>query len=206
MHGLRGRRRWVDALARMSAVGVNDFLQDIANTLGRDVANLFSLKCLACIIQNMNTKPEIKLIYLDICCFNRPFVDQSQLLVRLQTEAKLDIQQSIREGKLALAWSAVLDLENSANTNTERSKTIDGWKSFAVIDIDATPQIEAMAEEIAESGVKPMDALHVANAITAGAAYLLTTDKQLLKKMAVEPRVRVIDPIDFIRSQYSHEN
>jgi len=206
MHGLRGRRRWVDALARMSAVGVNDFLQDIANTLGRDEANLFSLKCLACIIQNMNTKPEIKLIYLDICCFNRPFDDQSQLLVRLQTEAKLDIQQSIREGKLALAWSAVLDLENSANTNTERSKIIDGWKSFAVIDIDATPQIEAMAEEIAESGVKPMDALHVANAITAGAAYLLTTDKQLLKKMAVEPRVRVIDPIDFIRSQYSHEN
>ena len=185
---------------------MNDFLQDIANTLGRDVANLFSLKCLACIIQNMNTKPEIKLIYLDICCFNRPFDDQSQLLVRLQTEAKLDIQQSIREGKLALAWSAVLDLENSANTNTERSKIIDGWKSFAVIDIDATPQIEAMAEEIAESGVKPMDALHVANAITAGAAYLLTTDKQLLKKMAVEPRVRVIDPIDFIRSQYSHEN
>jgi predicted nucleic acid-binding protein len=165
-----------------------------------------SLKKLACKMPNMHTKPEITLIYLDICCFNRPFDDQSQLLVRLQTEAKLDIQQSIREGKLALAWSAVLDLENSANTNTERSKIIDGWKSFAVIDIDLTPQIEAMAEEIADSGVKPMDALHVANAIAAGAAYLLTTDKQLLKKMTADPRIHVIDPIDFIRSQYSHEN
>jgi hypothetical protein len=41
---------------------------------------------------------------------------------------------------------------------------------------------------------------------TAGAAYLLTMDKQLIKKMAAEPRVRVIDPIDFIRSQYRHEN
>lgn len=75
-----------------------------------------------------------------------------------------------------------------------------------MIDIDLAPQIEAMAEEIAESGVKPMDALHVANAIAAGAAYLLTTDKQLLKKMGAEPRIRVIDPIDFIRSQHSHEN
>jgi hypothetical protein len=74
-----------------------------------------------------------QLIYLDICCFNRPFDDQSQLLVRLQTEAKLDIQQSIREGKLALAWSAVLDLENIANADSERSKAIEGWKSLAVL-------------------------------------------------------------------------
>ena len=38
------------------------------------------------------------LIYLDICCFNRPFDDQSQLLIRLQTEAKLFVQDSIRKG------------------------------------------------------------------------------------------------------------
>ena len=147
-----------------------------------------------------------QLIYLDSCCFNRPFDDQSQLLVRLQTEAELDIQQSIREGKLALAWSAVLDLENIANADSERSKAIEGWKSLAVIDMDANPQIEALAEEIAGIGVKPMDALHVASAITAGSAYLLTTDKQLLRKMAVDPRVRVIDPVDFIRTQQDNNH
>jgi hypothetical protein len=37
-------------------------------------------------------------IYLDICCFNRPFDDQTQLLVRLQTEAKLAVQDAIRTG------------------------------------------------------------------------------------------------------------
>ena len=31
-------------------------------------------------------------VYLDNCCFNRPFDDQSQLRIRLETEAKLDIQ------------------------------------------------------------------------------------------------------------------
>lgn len=156
----------------------------------------------------MDTKLEVTLIYLDICCFNRPFDDQGQLLVRLQTEAKLDIQQSVREGKLALVWSAVLDLENTANADIERSKTIEGWKPLAVIDMDVTPQIESLADEFAGMGVKPMDALHVASAIAAGATYLLTTDKQLLKKMAVEPRVRVIDPVDFIKTQQdnNHEN
>jgi hypothetical protein len=36
------------------------------------------------------------LIYLDICCFNRPFDQQEQTLVRLQTEAKLAVQRGVR--------------------------------------------------------------------------------------------------------------
>ena len=157
---------------------------------------------------SMDINPEVTLIYLDICCFNRPFDDQSQLLVRLQTEAKLDIQQSVREGKLALVWSAVLDLENTANPDIERSKVINGWKPLAIIDIEPTPQVESLAEEFSSMGVKPMDALHAASAIVAGATYLITTDKQLLKKTVVEPRICVIDPVDFIKTQQEklHEN
>lgn len=59
-------------------------------------------------------------VYLDLCCFNRPFDDQSQLLVRLQTEAKLAIQESIRTHDHALIWSAILDLENTGNPDPER--------------------------------------------------------------------------------------
>jgi len=35
-------------------------------------------------------------IYLDNCCYNRPFDDQNQLSVRLETEAKLAIQYMMR--------------------------------------------------------------------------------------------------------------
>ncbi|MFO7884916.1 MAG: hypothetical protein R6U68_08850 [Desulfobacteraceae bacterium] len=35
-------------------------------------------------------------IYLDNCCFNRPFDDQTSLRIRLETEAKLDIQAKTR--------------------------------------------------------------------------------------------------------------
>ena len=35
-------------------------------------------------------------IYLDVCSFNRPFDDQSQLRIRLEAEAKLKIQDEVR--------------------------------------------------------------------------------------------------------------
>jgi len=33
------------------------------------------------------------LIYLDLCCFNRPFDDQAQARIRLETEAKVAIRK-----------------------------------------------------------------------------------------------------------------
>ncbi|MDR2716284.1 MAG: hypothetical protein LBB46_06020 [Coriobacteriaceae bacterium] len=36
-------------------------------------------------------------IYLDNCCFNRPFDDQKQIKVKLETEAKLSIQRQISD-------------------------------------------------------------------------------------------------------------
>lgn len=38
-------------------------------------------------------------IYLDNCCFNRPFDDQSQIRIRLESEAKLKIQEEIQVKK-----------------------------------------------------------------------------------------------------------
>ena len=43
------------------------------------------------------------LVYLDNCCFNRPFDDQSKIRILLETEAKLAVQELIRSGTLQLA-------------------------------------------------------------------------------------------------------
>jgi predicted nucleic acid-binding protein len=139
-------------------------------------------------------------IYLDLCCFNRPFDDQSQLIVRLQTEAKLYIQEAIREGRYTLVWSAVLDLENEANPDVRRRQTIADWRRLACVDMDASTDIERLANELAGKGIKPMDALHVASAINAGADWMLTTDLALSRKMQSDERIRVVDPVDFIRT------
>lgn len=65
-------------------------------------------------------------IYLDNCCFNRPFDDQTQIRIRLEAEAKLRIQDDLLERKYELVWSYILDAENSVNPFEERKRLIKG--------------------------------------------------------------------------------
>ncbi len=46
-------------------------------------------------------------VYLDNCTFNRPFDDQTQIRISLETEAKLYIQERIRDRTLELVWSYI---------------------------------------------------------------------------------------------------
>ena len=95
--------------------------------------------------------------------------------------------------------SAVLDLENAANPDPDRREVIEDWKFLAVVDVETHPDVEDLASELACRGIKSMDALHLAGAIRPGAAWFLTTDHALLRKGKREKRVKVVDPIDFIR-------
>lgn len=44
-------------------------------------------------------------IYMDNCCLNRPFDDQSKIRIRLESEAVLFIQEKIATHEIELAWS-----------------------------------------------------------------------------------------------------
>ena len=79
-------------------------------------------------------------IYLDNCCFNRPYDDQSNLRIRLEAEAKLKIQEEIRSGVYALVWSYILDYENSKNPFKERKEQIAKWKMYAIEDIQESTE------------------------------------------------------------------
>jgi predicted nucleic acid-binding protein len=137
-------------------------------------------------------------VYLDICCFNRPFDDQSQARVRLEAEAKLEIQQRIANGRLELAWSYVLEHENHANPFELRRNLVARWKSEAVVDIEETDWILLQAHEIASRGMRAADALHVACAIAAGCDFFLTTDDVILKRMQGFARITVMNPTQYI--------
>ena len=53
--------------------------------------------------------------YLDNCAYNRPYDDQSQIKIELETQAKLEIQRQIRDGEVELSASYILVAENTAN-------------------------------------------------------------------------------------------
>jgi len=136
-------------------------------------------------------------VYLDNCCFNRPYDNQDNLLVLLETEAKLFIQSLIYSGKLLLIWSFVLDYENDANPFDERKYSIAEWKKFATTDCDLCDEITNIAKKLLELGLCPKDASHIACAIYAGADFFITTDKKILNKPV--HGVNLINPIDFAR-------
>jgi predicted nucleic acid-binding protein len=138
-------------------------------------------------------------IYLDNCCFNRPFDDQSQMRIRLEAEAKLYVQDKVREGQLQLVWSYILDYENNANPFEERRTAIREWKPKAAVDVGETPEILAIAHILFNKGLKAKDALHVACAIHAGCEYFLTTDDSVLKKGQGIGDVKIVDPPTFVR-------
>jgi hypothetical protein len=66
-------------------------------------------------------------LYLDNCCFNRPFDDQSHLRIRLEAEAKMRIQEEILSGSYDLVWSYLLSYENGKNPFRERREQIAKW-------------------------------------------------------------------------------
>lgn len=138
-------------------------------------------------------------IYLDDCCFNRPFDDQSQIRIRLESEAKLKIQEEIRDGKIQLIWSYILDYENDKNPFKERKVQIGGWKKYAIIDIQENNELLETANSLNQKGIKKFDSLHIACAILAKCKYFLTTDDNVLRRSKQIDAINVNDPIGFIK-------
>jgi predicted nucleic acid-binding protein len=135
-------------------------------------------------------------IYLDMCCFNRPYDDQGQARIRLETEAKLMLQQRIRDRSCELVWSSVLDFECSRNPFEEHRLAILEWRTLASEIVIADPGIVAKATEMAGQGIGSYDALHLACALAAGAELLVTTDDQMIRKTRDVPGVSVLLPGD----------
>jgi hypothetical protein len=130
--------------------------------------------------------------------YHRPFDDQSQLRISLETQAKLYVQQKVLSGEYDLMWSYIVEYENTRNPFDARFDSVYGWKEVAKKSImGETSEILELGESLMERGVKLYDALHVACADAGGCDYFLTVDKKLLNKPINE--VRIYNPIDFIR-------
>ena len=135
-------------------------------------------------------------VYLDNCCYNRPYDDQTQLRIELETKAKLHIQQQIIKKNLTLVSSIILDFENKDNPYELRKLTISDFLKNSSEYVDSSEEVIKLANEINLKGIKTKDASHLACAIYAKCDYFLTTDDKLLKYS--DNRICTISPVDFI--------
>jgi len=136
-------------------------------------------------------------VYLDCCAYNRPFDDQRNTVIHIETEAKLVIQQMIKDNKLSLIWSDILDYENFDNPFEERREQIAEWEYLSSSKVEINNEVFNMAKEYIGVGLKQKDAAHVACAVYANADYFITVDKKILNR---EIRgITIIDPVEFLR-------
>lgn len=138
-------------------------------------------------------------VYLDNCCYNRPYDDQTQRRISLETQAKLHVQEMIRNDELELVTSFINMYELSQSKFASRRETIleyvqDNASEF--INSDNGGQIKQRAEEIMKTGITMKDAYHIACAESVGCDYLLTTDDRFLKYKPED--LQIINPIDFL--------
>ena len=138
-------------------------------------------------------------IYLDNCCYNRPFDDQTQLKIALESAAKLAIQTQMRSGELEYVWSDELDVEVGDSPFLDRQEKILPWRDGATVHVAITSAIEDRAIELMQFGIKSADALHLACAESAGCDWFFTTDRGILKKVQNIGLMRVANPIAYVQ-------
>ena len=144
-----------------------------------------------------------KLIYLDNCCFNRPYDDQAQPNVAIETLAKLYIQELVLKHELDIVWSYILKFENSRNIFEAKREAIAQWEKISIRFVERSEIITAMAREIAATGVKPADSLHIACAIAAKCDYMITVDNRMLQYH--DNRIIICNPVDFIKRESEND-
>ena len=137
-------------------------------------------------------------IYLDNCTFNRPFDDQNQLKIKLETEAKLFIQKGIIHGNYELVWSYILEYENSQNRFDDKRNAVYDWKNRAKIHCIENDEIIKYAETLKNMNIRTKDALHIACSVYAHSDYFITTDRQLFKLTL--DKIKIVNPLSFINA------
>ena len=145
-------------------------------------------------------------IYLDNCAYNRPYDDQTQLSVAMESQSKLHIQADIKEGKLDLVGSYILDYELSRNPFEMRKQPIQRFLTDYVkfyVGPERELEIASIASDIMKTGIKEKDAFHVASAIFAKCDYFISTDIRLLKLRS--DKIKMVTPIEFVTEMEGEE-
>jgi hypothetical protein len=135
-----------------------------------------------------------------MCAIHRPLDDQTQLRVRLEAAAVVGILDRCGTSGLHLSSSDALMYEARRNPHPDRRKYVEAVLRAADVHQSLTAEVEARAAQLVDVGVSPLDALHVASAEAAGAAYFCTCDDRLLRAIRnrVATGLRAVTPLELV--------
>ena len=141
-------------------------------------------------------------IYVDVCCLNRPFDDQTQERIRSETAAVKAVLDAVSVGQHRWVTSTAVEFEISRCQDAVRRSVLQVLLELGAETVSLNARALELAETIAETGLRGIDAIHLALAEEAGCDVFLTTDDDLLHKgqiLARPLRIRVLNPIEWVR-------
>lgn len=143
-------------------------------------------------------------VYLDTSTYNRPFDDQTQPKIFLETQAVIIILQMVEVKAIKLISSSVLEYENSRNPYPIKQEAMNRYLQLAELRQEVDEVIRKRAEELEKDGLKAIDALHVACAEAVNSDYFITCDKRLINRCS-KLTMKVMNPADFVLEMSSDD-
>ena len=143
-------------------------------------------------------------IYIDTSVYNRPFDDQTQPRIWLETLALGLILQLVESGEAILVNSSVLEFENSRNPFPVRREWMERCLSLATEYQKVNESIQKRARELEKQKISAIDSLHIATAESTKADFFIACDDRLLKKEK-HFKVKSINPVDFIQEELGEQ-
>src|SRR3989339_451683 len=127
-------------------------------------------------------------LYLDVCCLNRPFDDQAQTRIHIESESIIAILSYIQNNKWDLILSDIIEYEVSNLLDINKREKV-----------KIISEVEKRAHQLQIKGVDILDSLHLAVAEFGKVDFFLTTDDKLLKKLKnISINVKVLNPVNFL--------
>lgn len=141
-------------------------------------------------------------IYLDVSCLNRPFDDQGQTRVRLESEATTLILEQCEHGDWQHMASEMSRIEIDAIPDADRRARV----QLLLPDQGAMRKLSEPVFKRAESlellGFKPADAVHLASAETLNVDIFLSCDDRLCRlarRHKAQLKVRLANPVEWLK-------
>ncbi len=139
-------------------------------------------------------------LYLDNCCYNRPFDDLEQEKINLEAQAIKVILNQYYNGEIKIYTSSAIlyEMENIKD-DIKRNKILEVYNKLNLTSIAFSNTIRQRAVELKQFNIKDMDALHLAYAESENTDYFITTDRLLINaSKRTDIKIKVINPIDFV--------
>ena len=143
-------------------------------------------------------------VYLDCCCLQRPFDDKSYPRIAVEAEAVLVILSLCESDDLNLISSDALLFEIGRIPDQDRKEASLAILKIAKETLELSQEIEILANKLEVSGLKPLDALHLAFASASKVGYFCTCDDKFLKKAKGFDglNTKVVSPTELVMELY----